>query len=477
MKIGKLTFLSLLTGCLDLASLTVESANPPNIIVFIADDAGMDFGCYGNKLIKTPNIDQLANDGLVFQKAFLTSSQFSPTRTSILSGQFAHTIGSEDLHHPMNEGTKLLPYYLKQQGYFTGILMKGHLGNIGVSEGTRQFDHIGEGRDNQAPGLFNEFLDRANDRPFFAWVAFFDPHRPYGGEDGAKKVHDPDSVIVPPYLVNTKGTREDLALYYDEIHRVDTNIGTILLELDKRDLRKNTLIIFLSDNGMPFPRCKGSAYDYGIKTPLIIQWEGKATQNAHYSGLVSVIDLAPTILDVAGVEKPDEMYGHSIQATFNDQSAEGRKYIFAERNWHNTDAHIRCARSEKYKLIVNGYPELLYPIIGDYVGTGTWNDLLEAKAKHGLDKYQKQLFEYPRYKVELYDLENDPYEVDNLIDKKEYLPIATELNNKLLDWEDKTNDYSPHKKRRDDTIDRRSAFFYNLRDAFDYNVNGYWDEK
>lgn len=448
----------------------------PNIVLFIADDAGMDFGCYGNEFIKTPNIDQLAKEGLICSNAFLTTPQCSPSRTSMLSGQFAHTIGSEDLHHPMNEGTKLLPHYLKEEGYYTGLLMKKHLGDVNGNEGTRQFDHIGEGRDDKAQELFREFLDKTDNRPFFAWVAFYDPHRPYGDKNGAEKVHNHDSVVVPPYLINSVETRKDIALYYDEINRMDTNIGAMLKELEKRNLRDNTLVVFLSDNGMPFPRCKGTLYDYGIKTPLIFHWKNKVMQNVNYDELVSTIDLAPTILEIAGIRKPKEMYGESLSEIFSDQSVKGREYVFSERNWHDTDAHMRSVRSDKYKFIVNGYPELLYPIIGDYYGAGSWVDLLNAADKNMLNKFQNLLFEFPRFKVELYDLENDPFEVNNLIMNNEYKAVASKLSSVLSDWEVQTNDYPSYKKRRGDVIDRRSGFFFDRDSAFDYEKFGYWDD-
>ena len=445
----------------------------PNILIFIADDAGLDFGCYGNMFIKTPNIDRLAKEGMLCKNAFLTSSQCSPSRTSILSGQFAHTIGTEDLHYPLNEHTRLVPYYLKQKGYYTGILMKQHLGENGIN----QFDYIQEGTDDNAPEIFKSFLDNINGQPFFAWVAFHDPHRPYGGPHGAEKVHQPANVIVSPYFVDTQDTRNEIALYYDEIHRLDNNIGKILKELEKRKLRKNTLLIFLSDNGMPFPRCKATAYDYGIKTPLIIHWEGNVSKSTFYEGMISVIDLAPTILDVAGINKPAEMYGESIKEIFNDQYVEGRKYIFTERNWHDTDDHVRSIRSNGYKLIVNSYPELLFPITGDYTGSNVWFDLLDAKAKNELNHFQNQIFEYPRYQVELYDLNKDPYEVDNLIGKKEYQKIAIELNKLLLEWQEETNDYPSSLKRRSDFIDRKSGFYFlNKKYTRDYKNYGYWGD-
>ena len=454
------------------------SIDKPNILIFIADDAGTDFGCYGNKNIKTPNIDGLAADGLLFENAFLTTPQCSPSRTSILSGQFAHSIGTEDLHYPLNEDTKLLPQYLREEGYYSGLLMKRHLGKNGVG----QFDFVKDDHDNKAPDLFREFLDKAPDKPFFAWVAFHDPHRPYGGPKGAASVHGPKDVTVPPYFVDTKETREEIALYYDELHRMDFNIGAILHELEKRGMRENTIVIFLSDNGMPFPRGKATVYDFGMRTPLIIQGNG-ISKGARYKEQVSVIDLAPTILELAGISKPKQMYGKSITNIFKDQSVKGRKYVFTERNWHDTDAHIRAIRSERYKLIINGYPDLPFPITGDYFKSATWYDLLKAQKSNTLNNYQHAIFQYPRYQVEFYDLEKDPYEVKNLVDevnntndKNGYLEIALDLNNRLREWGKETKDHPAFRKRRSDMIDRKSGFFWNLGNHADFKNYGYWDD-
>lgn len=463
-----IVFLILING---FNAISQENANPPNILIFIADDAGMDFGCYGNSDIRTPNIDKLSGSGLKFNKAFLTTAQCSPSRTSILAGQFAHTIGTEDLHTGLPDHVKILPSYLKDKGYYTGMLMKQHLGK----NGNKQFDHVKDGHDDKAPELFKEFLAKTNGKPFFAWVAFHDPHRPYGGAQGAVRVHDPSEVKVSPYFKDTENTRREISQYYDEIHRMDRNIGAILEELEKQKLRNNTLVIFLSDNGMPFPRNKATSYDSGIHTPLIMQWDGHITEGAVYDNLVSVIDLAPTILDIAGIQKPANMYGRSVKEVFTNQSVKGRKYIFSERNWHDTDEHMRSVRSDRYKLIINAYPELLFPITGDYSHSATWRDLLKAKKESSLNKYQAAIFEFPRYQVELYDLENDPYEIHNLIDLEEYQELASKMNAELQKWEKETKDYPPFKKRRSDFIDRKSGFFFNFGFHRDYKNYGYWD--
>ncbi len=440
----------------------------PNILVFIADDAGMDFGCYGNKGIQTPTIDQLSEEGMKFTNAFLTCSQCSPTRTSLLSGRFAHTIGTEDLHTPLGPGIKIIPTYLQTKGYYTGLMLKGHIGENGM----KQFNWYDNGMSEYRKGIWNEkvlthfstFLDSSLGKPFFMWCAFIDPHRPYGDSlNGAPNVHHEEDVVVPPYLVDSESTRKDLAQYYDEIHRIDKHIGIILNELKRRNIYDNTLVIFFSDNGYPFPRGKASLYDAGIKTPLIMKWQDHIGAGTNYDELVSLIDLAPTILESAGISSPEEFYGQSLFPVFRNKFAPGRDYIFAERNWHDSDAHMRCIRTKKYKLIVNSYPWLPFPITGDYSKSGSWSVLLKGQADNTLNEAQKRIFEFPRPSVELYDLENDPYELVNLSIKQEYTEVMESLNNKLLDWQVETGDSLASRIPRRDIVDRKSGFLYNLQ--------------
>ncbi len=421
-------------------------ADSPNIVVFVADDAGWsDFGVYGNDAIHTPHIDRLAASGLKVEHAFLTIAQCSPSRISILTGKYPHATGAEDLHMPLPEGEVLVPTYLQQQGYFTGDMRKRHYG----PNGERQFNWYAE----ETAEAFPDFLDAADDRPFFLWVGFRDPHRGY--QEGAfDPPHDPAQVKVPPFLADTPETRADLALYYDEIARMDANIGRLIDELELRDLRQNTLVIFLSDNGMPFPRAKGTAYDAGIRTPLIFSWPGRIEAGTTYEGLVSVIDLAPTLLDLAGVEPPAPMQGRSIRAMLTDTQTPGRAYVFSERNWHNCDEHIRSVRTARYKLIRNAYTYLPLCTPADASRSPSWFSLIRLKKEGALTPAQARLFEVPRPRIEFYDLERDPGEFNNVADEPAYQDAVRELVAVLDKWIDETDDFPPQRRRRDDNTDR-----------------------
>ena len=450
-------------GVLGLGFLLAAVANPPvrgaderpNIVVFIADDAGWsDFGAYGNRVVRTPNLDDLAASGVVFENAFLTTASCSPSRISILSGRYPHATGAEDLHTPLPAGVDLLPAYLGREGYFTGHMRKTHYG----PEGERQFEWFSEETWEGLPG----FLDEAGDRPFFLWVGFRDPHRPYSA-DAVDSPHDPAKVAVPPYLVDDEETRADLALYYDEISRMDGEIGRMLAELDRRDLREDTLVVFLSDNGMPFPRAKATAYDAGIRTPLIVSWPGVTPAGARYPGLTTVIDLAPTLLDAAGASAPESFHGASFLAALRDQAAPGREYVFSERNWHNCDEHIRAVRGPRYKLIRNAYTELPLCTPADASRSPSWYSLTAGRAAGTLTPGQARLFEAPRPVIEVYDLESDPHELVHLAGRPEVEQIARQLSRVLDAWIEETEDFPPSRRRRADNTDRISGVKFSQR--------------
>lgn len=434
-----------------------DSAERPNILVFVADDAGWrDVGAYGNDVVRTPTVDRLAATGLTFERAFLTTPQCSPSRISMLTGKYPHATGAEDLHMPLPEHETILPTYLRREGdYLTGIMGKRHLG----APGNEQFDWYdpAEGPDY---GAFATFVDRAqaSDRPFFMWVGFHDPHRPYADSSIARP-HDPARVRVPPYLADTPATRADLARYYDEITRMDRNIGTFLDTLERRGLRETTLIVFLSDNGAPFPRAKGSLYDAGIRTPLVVNWPGRVAPGT-YDGLTSVIDLAPTLLDVAGLAPPPDMQGRSIAATLDDRSVPGREVVFSERNWHDTDAHMRSLRTEEYKLITNGYPDRAFPIAADIGDSPAWMSLLEKKRAGTLTDAQAPLFQTPRPAVEVYDLSEDPWEVNNVAGTPGHDAVIDRLVRRLHRWRQETGDFPPTRRTRADHTDRITGVWY-----------------
>jgi len=420
----------------------------PNVVVLVADDAGWsDFGAYGHPTIRTPAIDRLAREGWTAEHAFLTTAQCSPSRISILTGLYPHETGAEDLHVPLPEDQVLLPSMLAAQGYFSGILRKRHLG----PNGDAQFDWMGDD--------VESFLAEAGGRPFFLWVGFTDPHRPY---PDAPPVHGPADVRLPPVLRDTPATRRDYARYYDEIARMDGEIGGFVDLLERRGLRGSTYVLFFSDNGPPMPRAKATLYDAGIRTPLIVTGPG-IPAGVRYEPLVSLIDLAPTILDWAGAPAPSNLRGESLAAALANPAVPGRSFVFGERNWHNADEHMRSLRDERYKLIWNNYVTLPHGTPADIAAAAPWQDLRRARDAGELEASQALLFAVPRPRVELYDLESDPHELDNLAGRLEYRDRVQAMMAELERWIEVTGDHPPQERRRDDNVDRYSGIKFMTR--------------
>lgn len=417
----------------------------PNILVLVADDAGwQDFGAYGSPAAKTPHLDALANAGVTFERAILTTPQCSPSRISILTGKYPHQTGAEDLHTPLPDGQRFVTSYLSPEGYLTGHLRKAHYG----PNGNAQFDWYSEDLAD-----FSAFLDTAGERPFFLWVGFVDPHRPYRN-DAIVHRHDPNDVVVPGHLDDTPETRADLADYLDEIARMDSVIGTYMSELDRRGLRERTVVVFLSDNGAPFPRAKGSLYDAGIRTPLIVSWPQITDAGKRSTSLVSAIDLAPTFLDLAGISVPDDLEGVSLLTALRGDSTAGRVYAFSERNWHNCDEHMRSVTTDRYKLIRNAYLDVPHGTAADITSSPSWKALHVRKKAGTLTSEQSLLFTVPRPEYELYDLSVDPSEYRNLAYDPAYRETFEELSAVLEAWRVETDDFPPDRRRRGDNTDR-----------------------
>ncbi len=425
----------------------------PNILVFIADDAGArHFGCYGNPAVRTPNVDRLSAEGVTADKAMLTTSQCSPSRISILTGRYPHATGTEDLHVPMPERYTTVAGHLQRAGWFTGHMQKAHEG----PHSDRQFDWYDPGLDR-----FDAFLDAAGERPFFLWVAFNDPHRPY--QDGTlAKPHDPAGVEVPPYMADTPETRADVARYYDELGRMDEGIGRILHVLEQRGLDRDTLVVFLSDNGAPFPREKGTVYDGGVRTPLIFRWPGVVPRGVRHAGLMSVVDLAPTFLALAGLDVPRDMQGEALSAGLRDPGRWRRQAAFSERNWHDCDEHIRSVRTERYRLVHNAYIGLPFGSPADVSGSPSWRALYRLKQDGRLNKVQGLLFEAPRPEIEFYDTDEDPWQVHNLASVPEFQPLIADHYAMLQEWRAATGDFPPWERRRADYADRVTGVLYSL---------------
>ncbi len=422
----------------------------PNFIVFVADDAAWnDIGCYGNLAVRTPNLDRLARQGMRFTQAMLTTSSCSPSRCSILTGRYPHATGAEQLHWPLPAGQVTFVELLRRHGYWTCSAGKWHLGPAAV----KKFDRVIRGVKNN-PWL-RALRQRPRGKPFFLWAAFVDPHRPY--QPGAvDPPHKPEEVVVPPFLPDVPEVRRDLALYYDEISRMDQHIGQVLEELQRQGVAEETFVLFISDNGRPFPRCKTTLYHSGIKTPWIVRYPKLVRPGSVTGSLVSAVDIAPTILELAGVPVPETVQGRSFVPVLKDPGATIRRCAFAEQNWHDFTAHRRAVYDGRYKYIWNAYPELPMTPPADAVASPTYQAMLRLHARGKLRPEQATCFRKPSPREELYDTQADPYEMHNLAGDPRYRQVLKRLRRELQNWKQATGDRVP-RVRTPDEFDRTTG--------------------
>lgn len=452
-------FLTILFSCCT-QMFSTQAEDRPNVIIFIADDVSWnDYGCYGNDAARTPNIDALAADGIRFDNAYLTASSCSPSRSSIITGRYPHNNGkAAELHKPISGHLPWFPEVLKQNGYYTALSGKHHMTMVAETGKSKQrpnvFDHVDGGKTKQNSGGHANWVSvteqRPKDQPFFFWFAAYDAHRGWDSdrqwdEDRYGPMHTPEKVVVPPFLVDNQETRSDLASYYNEVTRYDYYIGQVVQTLKQQNALKNTLIFVMADNGRPFPRAKTRLHDSGMKTALVAHWPNGIQSTGTSNGLVSVIDLAPTILSVAGCTVPKTCQGTNLQPVLNDPSKMVRTHAFSEHNWHDYEACGRSVRYGDYMLLKNFRPQLPLQGPADSVRSVSHRSLLAEKDNGKLTAAQADVFLAPRPKLELYNMAKDPHQLDNLANSPEAADVEQQLSAVLDRWMTETCDSVPDK--------------------------------
>lgn len=469
-----------------------ESPSKPkqqNVLLLLSDDHGLQVGCYGNPVIQTPNIDSLAKNGVRFTNAFATVASCSAARSVIYTGLFNHTNGQYGhAHYPYCQHThdwvRSLPFILNEMGYHTGIIGKVHVNPIEVYP-FDEYISYGRGDGFTLYRKTKEFLDSQPDKPFLFVVGFIDPHRTGPGKfgeleayPGEKKVtYSPENVIVPPWLPDVPGARKELARYYRSITRMDQNIGQVLKALKETGRDKETLIIYTSDGGPPFPGAKTNLYEPAIRVPFIISAPNLKSRGMINKAMISYIDILPTILDWAGFDSPrkiksngymrppqlgllgeDFTYagtgasreekgkgvyilpGHSLLPILEEENPEGWDVIYASHTFHEITMYypMRAIRTRKFKYIVNFAHKLDYPFATDLYTSLTWQDILEHDMREmGVKSVESYLH---RPKEELYNIEKDPFEANNLVKDPMYKDVLEDLRNQIISFQNSTDD-------------------------------------
>jgi uncharacterized sulfatase len=421
----KILFTVVFTG---LILFNFAKDNRPNILWIISEDMSQDQACYGNPLVKTPTLDKLAKEGMRFTNMFTIAAVCSPSRTALATGMYQTSIGamhmrySEELMKPLPEGIETISHILEENGYQT----------LGVNKDDYMF------RLNRPSFQHKNIDELEKGKPFFAKVNSFYTHRIFK-KDTINPI-DPNKVKLPPYYPDVQPLREDWALYLENIQLLDAEVKQILDDFDSCGLLESTIVFFLSDHGRPTLRGKYWMYDSGIQIPFIVYVpKGMKFPEGYQAGtvnnrLISSIDISATTLALAGVKKPGYMQG---EVFLGNEMEKEREYIYSSIDRiGGINFKTRAVRSKKYKYIKNfnnGWSILECSTEYRKARLPYYNTICILDNYNKLNETQKTLVT-PMPLEELYDLENDPYEVNNLAYKEEYQQVRAKYENVLSQW-------------------------------------------
>ncbi len=414
------------------------SSTRPNIMLLQGEDVGRHLACIpGNPEAITPNLDRLASDGCMYTHAFSTAPVSAPSRGAMISGRYAWSLGN----HHMRSRLSTPPTT------FTGELVKA---GYHVSWPTKLDFNFAPGPDwcSDRERWWEKPAPR--DKPFFVYQNFVDTHEscmfperpPYLQQDldlPPELVHDPAEVTVPPHLPDTQELRTQIAKYHDSLTYIDREIGKRLRWLDDQGLRENTIVIFLTDHGRGLPREKRWCYDAGVHLPLIIRWPGQLEPNRLIDELVSWVDIAPTLLSLAGVDVPESFEGRCF---LGDQRDPERDFVFAGRDRMDlVFDRVRMARDKKWHYIRNDFPELPWAQHQAYMERQA--GMTRARVMHAegdTDGWDPVFFSTQKPAEELYDAENDPHMLTNLAELPAYAEHLERLRSALSKHENRFGD-------------------------------------
>lgn len=423
------------------APLASVSTAKPNIVVMIADDLTYhDLGCWGNADVKTPNLDRLAAQGMRLTRCYTPAPVCSPTRQALYTGLFPVKNGAYPNHAIVRPGIKSLPHYMKPLGYRVGLVGKMHFGpseNFPF-EYPEQGDNKAKSENEDDETALNydaaeKFINRDKNQPYCLVVATHEPHSPWNKGDAS--VYDPDKLKLAPYLIDTPVTRRALAHYYGEITFLDKQVGRVMDAVERSGQADNTLFIFVSEQGSSMPHGKWMLYDAGIRSATIARWPAKIKAGTSSDALCQYVDFLPTFIEMAGGTTP-HLDGRSILKLLTGESTKSREFVFAEETSRGIIAGpeaygIRAVADNRWKYILNLNADATFkntetntPLFKSWLRKGE----TDAFAREQAERYQH------RPEVELYDLQNDPFELKNLAEQPEQKPNLARLRAALDAW-------------------------------------------
>jgi len=476
-----------------LFSINIAAAKQPNVILIVTDDQSPVAGCYGNPVIKTPNLDALAKEGVRFTQAFATTASCSASRSVILTGLHNHFNGQYGHTHHFHKFESFasmrafaLPQLMSQAGYRTAQIAKLHV----APESVFHFDEYLPGSSRNPREMADncrDLFEEKTDKPFFLYFCPSDPHRG-GGRDrsfpgkhkpdlfgnlpdkkshkGVKEVfYDPAEVIVPPFLPDTPESRAELAHYYQSCSRIDDGLGRLVELLKETGQWENTVLIYTADHGMAFPGAKTTVYEAGLRVPFVVRDPRVEKKGLVNKAMISHSDITPTILDIAGAynakknapkkplsfekagkgenagKPPKKYHGRSWLPILDQAQAEGWDHIVASHTFHEIQMYypMRSYRDRNYKLIWNIAYRQPYPFASDLWVAATWQAQWEKgqDATYG-DRSVKSYIQRPQF--ELFDISSDPDETRNLAELPQHAELLKKYQDKLKAAQKETGD-------------------------------------
>ncbi len=439
----------------------------PNILFCLADDWGwLHAGAYGDKVVRTPNFDRVAREGVLFTRAFSAAPSCTPSRAAMLTGQAPHRLEEGvNLWGFLPKKFETYPDRLQQSGYFIGLMRKGW--------GPGSLPAAGREKNPAGPIFksFAGFFEKVpKGKPFCFWFGSQDPHRAYVKGSGVQSGLKLEDVVVPPYFPDTPEVRSDILDYYFAVQRFDTEVGEMLDLLEKAGQLDNTIVVISGDNGMPFPRCKANLYDGGTRQPLAVRWPAKVKGGRTLDDFINLTDLAPTFLEAAGLKPLPQMTGRSFLGLLTGAEKPGqREAVFLERERHanvrqgDLSYPARAIRTQDFLYIRNLRPDR-WPA-GDpqkWKAVGAFGDCDAGPTKEEILTHQveqKSFFTLAfekRPAEELYDLRKDPFQMKNVAGQTGYADAKKKLRAALEHWMKETQD--PRAGGGGDEVDRYPYF-------------------
>lgn len=426
-----------------LSCAMTQAADHPNLIFMIADDCTyLDMEVYGGQA-KTPHLKQLSSEGMQFSRCFQTAPMCSPTRHNIYTGIYPVKSGAWPNHTHVYPGTKSIAHYLKDVGYRVALSGKTHINprDSFPFEYSDEFKSAKITAENPYPTIDRLMKDSVNDEtPFCLFACSNEPHTPWNKGDAS--VYDPKTLTLPPSWVDTPSTREAYSSYLAEITYFDGQCGRLLEMLDKHDLRSNTLVMVVSEQGSSFPFAKWTCFELGLASGMIVRWPEHVEAGSRSDALVEYCDVAPTFLEAAGVDVPPTMDGKSFLSVLTGGKTEHKRYTFGihtTRGIINGSEHfaIRSCGTKTHRYIRNLHPETEFTNAVTKEGKtkgqfwASWTEQAAAGDAHARAMTSKYSH---RPSEELYDVVNDPHCLNNLIRNEDLASIRIELSKELDRW-------------------------------------------